>query len=75
MRLLNGFFLLFFSLFTPILVSLLLSVCFYGAVTGVQEQCEKKSKVAEDASGLVPYGGDSSDEEDERTHSSKTDYS
>lgn len=35
----------------------------------------KKSKVAEDASGLVPYGGDSSDEEDERTHSSKTDYS
>lgn len=52
-----------------------LSLCFYYIHTGVQEeQCEKKSKGAEDASGLVPYGGDSSDEEDERTHSSKTDY-
>lgn len=37
--------------------------------------CEKKSKVDEDASGLVPYGGDSSDEEEERTHSSKSDTS
>ncbi|XP_011608346.1 KH homology domain-containing protein 4-like [Takifugu rubripes] len=46
------------------------------ASTGVQaDQYMKKSKVAEDASGLVPYGGDSSDEDDERTHSSKTDYS
>ncbi|XP_019935557.1 KH homology domain-containing protein 4-like [Paralichthys olivaceus] len=43
---------------------------------GVQEDvCEKKSKVDKDASGLVPYGGDSSDEEEERTHSSKTDNS
>ncbi|XP_019121086.2 KH homology domain-containing protein 4 [Larimichthys crocea] len=46
------------------------------ASTGVQEEvCEKKSKVDEDSSGLVPYGGDSSDEEEERTHSSKTDNS
>nr|XP_046248174.1 KH homology domain-containing protein 4-like [Scatophagus argus] len=44
------------------------------ASMGVQEVC-KKSKVDEDASGLVPYGGDSSDEEEERTHSSKTDNS
>lgn len=60
----------------PTLVSVLLSLHFYYALTGVQaDQCMKKSKVAEDASGLVPYGGDSSDEDDERTHSSKTDYS
>ncbi|XP_039991466.1 KH homology domain-containing protein 4-like [Xiphias gladius] len=46
------------------------------ASMGVQEDmCEKKSKVDEDASGLVPYGGDSSDEEEERTRSSKTDNS
>lgn len=46
------------------------------ASIGVQEEvCEKKSKVDEDASGLVPYGGDSSDEEEERTRSSKTDNS
>uniref|UniRef100_A0AAQ5X1E2 KH homology domain-containing protein 4 n=1 Tax=Amphiprion ocellaris TaxID=80972 RepID=A0AAQ5X1E2_AMPOC len=37
----------------------------------VQEEVwEKKAKVDEDSSGLVPYGGDSSDdEEEERTHS------
>lgn len=53
-----------------------LSLHFYCALTGVQEElCEKKSKVDEDASGLVPYGGDSSDEEEERTRSSKTDNS
>ncbi|KAG7233337.1 hypothetical protein INR49_007182 [Caranx melampygus] len=47
-----------------------------GASLGVhQDVCEKKSKVDEDASGLVPYGGDSSDEEEERTRSSKTDNS
>ncbi|XP_029952679.1 KH homology domain-containing protein 4-like [Salarias fasciatus] len=46
------------------------------APLGVQEEvCEKKVKVSVDASGLVPYGGDSSDEEEERTHSSKTDHS
>uniref|UniRef100_UPI0037E978A4 KH homology domain-containing protein 4-like n=1 Tax=Semicossyphus pulcher TaxID=241346 RepID=UPI0037E978A4 len=46
------------------------------ASMGVQEDvCEKKSKVEADASGLVPYGGDSSDEEEERTRSSKTDKS
>ncbi|XP_008284864.1 UPF0469 protein KIAA0907-like [Stegastes partitus] len=46
------------------------------ASMGVQEEVwEKKSKVDEDTSGLVPYGGDSSDEEEERTHSSKTDNS
>lgn len=53
-------------------------VCLPGnaASMGVQEEVyEKKSKVDEDASGLVPYGGDSSDEEEERTRSSKTDYS
>ncbi|KAM9861277.1 KH homology domain-containing protein 4-like [Aulostomus maculatus] len=43
------------------------------ASLGDQEVCEKKCKVEEDASGLVPYGGDSSDEEEERTRSSKTD--
>ncbi|XP_059928260.1 KH homology domain-containing protein 4-like isoform X1 [Gadus macrocephalus] len=37
---------------------------------GVAEQCVKKCRVVEDSSGLVPYGGDSSDEEEERTHSS-----
>ncbi|XP_034536300.1 KH homology domain-containing protein 4-like [Notolabrus celidotus] len=43
---------------------------------GVHEEVhEKKSKVDADASGLVPYGGDSSDEEEERTRSSKTDNS
>ncbi|XP_029353457.1 KH homology domain-containing protein 4-like isoform X1 [Echeneis naucrates] len=46
------------------------------APMGFQEVvCEKKSKADEDTSGLVPYGGDSSDEEEERTHSSKTDNS
>ena len=56
-----------------LLVSSLFLCC---ALTGVQEDvCEKKSKVDKDASGLVPYGGDSSDEEEERTHSSKTDHS
>ncbi|XP_035538180.1 KH homology domain-containing protein 4-like [Morone saxatilis] len=46
------------------------------ASMGVKEEvCEKKSKVDEDASGLVPYGGDSSDEEEERIRSSKTDNS
>ncbi|XP_074522869.1 KH homology domain-containing protein 4-like [Halichoeres trimaculatus] len=44
------------------------------ASMGVHEEVhEKKSKVDTDASGLVPYGGDSSDEEEERTRSSKTD--
>lgn len=66
-------------LFTPYphpCLSLFLSLHFYYALSGVQaDQCMKKSKVAEDASGLVPYGGDSSDEDDERTQSSKTDYS
>ncbi|KAL6112836.1 uncharacterized protein ACO6RY_11260 [Pungitius sinensis] len=43
---------------------------------GVQDKVsEKKSKVEEDASGLVPYGGDSSDEEEDRTRSSKADHS
>ncbi|KAM3877409.1 KH homology domain-containing protein 4-like [Diretmus argenteus] len=43
------------------------------APPGIQETvCEKKCKVVEDTSGLVPYGGDSSDEEEERTRSSKT---
>ncbi|XP_026175851.1 KH homology domain-containing protein 4-like isoform X2 [Mastacembelus armatus] len=42
-----------------------------GALTDVV--WEKRSKVDEDASGLVPYGGDSSDEED--THSSKPENS
>ncbi|XP_069561849.1 KH homology domain-containing protein 4-like [Brachyistius frenatus] len=46
------------------------------ASMGVQEAvCRKISKVEEDTSGLVPYGGDSSDEEEERTRSSKTDNS
>ncbi|XP_077419710.1 KH homology domain-containing protein 4-like [Vanacampus margaritifer] len=38
----------------------------------VEDVCEKKPKVVMDASGLVPYGGDSSDEEEERTRSSKS---
>lgn len=77
MRLLNGF-PPPFTFFSPPLsfVFLLLSLYFYCNLTGVQEDlCEKKLKVDEDASGLVPYAGDSSDEEEERTHSSKTDYS
>ncbi|XP_077374766.1 KH homology domain-containing protein 4-like [Festucalex cinctus] len=37
----------------------------------VEDVCEKKPKIVMDASGLVPYGGDSSDEEEERTRSSK----
>ncbi|XP_041642316.1 KH homology domain-containing protein 4-like isoform X2 [Cheilinus undulatus] len=46
------------------------------ASVGVQENVsEKKAKVEADTSGLVPYGGDSSDEEEERTRSSKTDNS
>lgn len=80
-----GFLLVFFpfslSLFIPAPVFFCLPPSFYFCLsifivplTGVQEElCEKKSKVDEDASGLVPYGGDSSDEEEERTHSSKTD--
>lgn len=36
-----------------------------------EEVCEKKAKVVNDTSGLVPYGGDSSDEEEERIRSSK----
>ncbi|XP_061608211.1 KH homology domain-containing protein 4-like isoform X2 [Phyllopteryx taeniolatus] len=38
----------------------------------VEDVREKKPKVVMDASGLVPYGGDSSDEEEERTRSSKS---
>ncbi|XP_077451136.1 KH homology domain-containing protein 4-like [Stigmatopora argus] len=38
----------------------------------VQDTYEKKPKMVLDASGLVPYGGDSSDEEEERTRSSKS---
>ncbi|XP_028290773.1 KH homology domain-containing protein 4-like [Gouania willdenowi] len=42
---------------------------------GVEDEvCEKKPKAEKDSSGLVPYGGDSSDEEEERTRSSKTEY-
>lgn len=64
------------SLFVPHTLFLSLSLHSYCALTGVQEEaCEKKVKVDEDASGLVPYGGDSSDEEEERTRSSKTDNS
>lgn len=48
----------------------------YCALAGVQDEvCEKKPKVFSDTSGLVPYGGDSSDEEEERSRSSKTDNS
>ncbi|XP_067105009.1 KH homology domain-containing protein 4-like [Osmerus mordax] len=36
-----------------------------------EEESVKKPRVVPDASGLVPYGGDSSDEEEERTRSSK----
>lgn len=55
-----------------------LSFClslFYCVLTDFQELVCKKPKVDEDASGLVPYGGDSSDEEEERPHCSKTDKS
>lgn len=43
------------------------------AAPGDKEELQiKKPKVTQDALGLVPYGGDSSDEEEEKTHSSKT---
>ncbi|XP_072321200.1 KH homology domain-containing protein 4-like [Eucyclogobius newberryi] len=43
------------------------------APAGDEEEIQKKkSKVSADASGLVPYGADSSDEEEEKTQSSKT---
>ncbi|KAM6943058.1 KH homology domain-containing protein 4-like isoform 1-T1 [Xenentodon cancila] len=46
------------------------------ASMGVHEEVSvKKTKSNEDASGLVPYGGDSSDDEEERTRSSKTETS
>lgn len=49
------------------------SVCLYSsALTGAEDEVqEKKTKLSADASGLVPYGADSSDEEEEKTHSSK----
>ncbi|XP_024911603.1 KH homology domain-containing protein 4-like isoform X2 [Cynoglossus semilaevis] len=44
--------------------------CGDAGFTGVPEDAHgKKFKAVEDAAGLVPYGGDSSDEEEERTHS------
>ncbi|XP_011486923.2 protein BLOM7 [Oryzias latipes] len=43
------------------------------ASLGAQEEvCVKKSKLKEDSSGLVPYGGDSSDDEEERTRCNST---
>ena len=53
-----------------------LSLHFYSPLIGVQEEVSvKKTKSNEDASGLVPYGGDSSDDEEERTRCSKTENS
>ncbi|XP_024151453.1 KH homology domain-containing protein 4 [Oryzias melastigma] len=46
------------------------------ASLGAQEEvCVKKNKLSEDSSGLVPYGGDSSDDEEERTRCSKAENS
>lgn len=62
----------------PACLSLFVSLSFSLApsLTGVPEDAHgKKFKAVEDAAGLVPYGGDSSDEEEERTHSSKTSHS
>lgn len=71
---------LFLLLISPtflLLLSLSIFLFFlYCALAGVQDEvCEKKPKVFSDTSGLVPYGGDSSDEEEERSRSSKTDNS
>ncbi|XP_036399587.1 KH homology domain-containing protein 4-like isoform X1 [Megalops cyprinoides] len=41
------------------------------AEMGPGEPISVKKAKSQDASGLVPYGGDSSDEEEDRTHSSK----
>ena len=73
MGLLNGF--PFLSPPPSPLLSPFLCLFFYCVLTGVQDEIGKKTKVDEDTSGLVPYGGDSSDEEEERTRSSKPDHS
>lgn len=68
---------LYFTLPLPLTVLLLcsLSLCsfplFCAPTDKVEPDTLKKTQSLEGAPGLVPYGGDSSDEEDDRTRSSK----
>lgn len=66
---------LFLSLVSPPRPHLLFSILRLPPTGAQEEVCVKKNKLSEDSSGLVPYGGDSSDDEEERTRCSKAENS